>query len=154
MSVDDVAIFEGDGIAVDVSEGDVVAALALEDLGAGVRFGSVLDDFGEECAVSVVDHDWLGDVHGHLQGHAELPDGEGGIARDDRAGAEVDALAHEVASDAPELGVEAVEHALEDAAAALLHGSTSPQLVVAEHGDEVLEHVREPLYGARVHVVF
>src|SRR5581483_2938253 len=78
-----------------------------------------------------------------LHGDAHVVDADVGVGRDHRAGAEVDALAGEVAAEAALLALEALGERLEGAARAVARGRDARRLVVHVRRDVVLEQLPE-----------
>ena len=109
----------------------------------GVGGGVMQEDEGQGEGLRVwgrsSHHFGVGEVEGDAPRDAELVELYEGIAADDCAGAEVDALAHEVASDAALLALEALADGL-DGAAGLLLVDGHPGDGVVHHGRDVELH--------------
>eukprot|EP00959_Pyramimonas_sp_CCMP1952_P413653 8667311-Pyramimonas_sp.AAC.4 len=84
-----------------------------------------------------------GEVERDAPGHAQLVQAEDRIGRDHRAGGEVDALAHEVATHAPLLALEALRDGLDGAAGARVGPRVARDGVVHVGHHVELEQLRE-----------
>eukprot|EP00958_Prasinococcus_capsulatus_P026051 scaffold4543_cov350-Prasinococcus_capsulatus_cf.AAC.1 len=136
------------GALVQVAQVEAHAVLADDEAGAHLPVGGVRAHRHELLqALDVVGGDRLrhGQVARDGPGHAHLVHRDVGVGRDHRARREVDALAHQVAADAPLLALEALRDGLDGPPRALrAHGHPGDGVVHVGH-DVVLQHLLEVL---------
>mmetsp|Transcript_11745 Transcript_11745/g.47415 ORF Transcript_11745/g.47415 Transcript_11745/m.47415 type:complete len:693 (-) Transcript_11745:659-2737(-) len=123
-----------------------VAARALvrdDVLGAGVIRRAVADQLVHAVAVERRHDLGVCEVARDRAGHADLVDADVRVGRDDGASGEVHSLAHEVASHAALLALEALRDRLQSPAALLYNSRHVRDVVVAERVDVRLQEALE-----------
>lgn len=133
VTVDNITLAEVDRLGVDVAEGEgVLVLLDVDALCARVGLGTVAN-IPQESLTIVRRHDFgKGKVHRNLLRHTEFVQVNVGVGGDDRTGAEIHTLAHQIAAHTTGLGTEAG-----------LEGSqgTSRALLARRHATNVVVHV-------------
>ena len=108
MAVHHIALAEIQSLGIHEAQRHRALVLLEEHrLGARVLIGSVADVAHQTVAVVDAHNLGEGQVHGNLQRHTQLVQLDIGVGRNDGAGGEVHALAHQVSTDTARLGTEA-----------------------------------------------
>mmetsp|Transcript_24871 Transcript_24871/g.58302 ORF Transcript_24871/g.58302 Transcript_24871/m.58302 type:complete len:405 (-) Transcript_24871:178-1392(-) len=134
------------GLVLHITKIDAGTIRTNDVLGTRVSGRTVGDESTQLSKIEGSDVDRHGQVHGHRPGDTNLMNTEVGIGGDDRAGTEIDTLAHEVATNTTLLTLETLLDCLERATGPLSNLRHATDLVVHQGRDVVLQTLLELLH--------